>query len=91
MEKSLYFQLVNKYFPQLVASVVEKLNGKNQTALTYMYRDHLTNTYSQDGRWASITAEYTRVAADVVSMDAELPLKSRDKVSTAEVKSQRLV
>lgn len=84
MEKSLYFQLVNKYFPQLVASVVEKLNGKNQTALTYMYRDHLTNTYSQDGRWASITAEYTRVAADVVSMDAELPLKSRDKVSTAE-------
>ena len=84
MEKSLYFQLVNKYFPQLVASVVEKLNGKNQTTLTYMYRDHLTNTYSQDGRWASITAEYTRVAADVVSMDAELPLKSRDKVSTAE-------
>lgn len=76
--------MVNKYFPQLVASVVEKLNGKNQTALTYMYRDHLTNTYSQDGRWASITAEYTRVAADVVSMDAELPLKSRDKVSTAE-------
>ena len=55
MEKSLYFQLVNKYFPQLVASVVEKLNGKNQTALTYMYRDHLTNTYSQEGRWASIT------------------------------------
>ncbi len=84
MEKSLYFEFTKKYFPQLVAQVVEKLNGKRQDTLSYMYRDHLTNTFSADGRWASITAEYTRVAADVVSMDSELPLKSRDKVSTAE-------
>ena len=84
MEKSLYFEYTQKYFPQLVASIVEKLNGKRQQTLPYLYRLHLTNTFSADGRWASITAEYTRVAADVVSMDAELPLKSRDKVSTAE-------
>lgn len=84
MEKSLYFEYTQKYFPQLVASIVEKLNGKRQQTLPYLYRQHLTNTFSADGRWASITAEYTRVAADVVSMDAELPLKSRDKVSTAE-------
>ena len=90
MEKSLYFQLVNKYFPQLVASVVEKLNGKNQTALTYMYRDHLTNTYSQDGRWASITAEYTRVAADVVSMDAELPLKRPKRLLSPKLRYIRI-
>lgn len=84
MEKSLYFEYTQKYFPQLVASIVEKLNGKRQQTLPYLYRQHLTNTFSADGRWASITAEYIRVAADVVSMDAELPLKSRDKVSTAE-------
>lgn len=84
MEKSLYFEYTQKYFPQLVASIVEKLNGKRQQTLPYLYRQHLTNTFSADGRWASITAEYTRVAADVVSMDAELPLKSRDKVATAE-------
>ena len=84
MEKSLYFEYTQKYFPQLVASIAEKLNGKRQQTLPYLYRQHLTNTFSADGRWASITAEYTRVAADVVSMDAELPLKSRDKVSTAE-------
>ncbi len=39
--------------------------------------------FSADGRWASILAEYTRVAADVVSLDSELPLKSRDTVETA--------
>lgn len=84
MDKSLYFDYTQKFFPRLVAQVVEKLNGKRQSTLPYLYRDRLTNTFSADGRWASITAEYTRVAADVVSMDAELPLKSRDKVSTAE-------
>ena len=84
MEKSLYFDYTKKFFPALVMSVVEKLNGKRQSSLPYMYRDRLTKVFSADGRWASVTAEYTRVAADVVSMDSELPLKSRDKVSTAE-------
>lgn len=84
MEKSLYFDYVKKYFPQLVASLVEKFNGRRDGLAPYKYRDYLTNTFSPDGRWASITAEYTRVAADVVSMDSELPLKSRDKISTAE-------
>lgn len=39
--------------------------------------------FSADGRWSSILAEYTRVAADVVSLDSELPLKSRDTIETA--------
>ncbi len=40
--------------------------------------------FSADGRWASVLAEYTRVAADVVSLDSELPLKSRDTIETAQ-------
>lgn len=84
MEKSLYFEITRKYFPQLVLQIVEKLNGKRAQQLPYLYRDHLSTTFSPDGRWSSVTAEYTRVAADVVAMDSELPLKSRDKVSTAE-------
>ena len=80
MEKSLYFEAVEKYFPQLVISTVEKLNEKNQKTLPYMYKDLLSPEYSADGRWASILANYTRVAADVVSLDSELPLKSRDAV-----------
>lgn len=85
MEKSLYFEYTNKFFPSLVRSIVVKLNEKRASAnaLTYLYRQHLTPVFSADGRWASITAEYTRVAADVVSLDSELPLKSRDRIETA--------
>lgn len=80
MEKSLYFEAVQKYFPKLVISVVEKLNEKNQKALPYLYKSMLTPSYSADGRWASIIANYTRVAADVVALDSTLPLKSRDAI-----------
>jgi hypothetical protein len=80
MEKSLYFEAVQKYFPQLVISVVEKLNEKNQRTLPYLYKDLLTKSYSADGRWASLLTNYTRVAADVVALDSELPLKSRDAI-----------
>lgn len=83
MEVSLFEQYVKKFFPTLVTEVVEKLNEK-RGALTYLYRDLLVPVYSNDGRWASILAEYTRVAADVVALDSELPLKSRDTLSTAE-------
>lgn len=80
MEASLYLQYVEKYFPQLVTSIVEKLNEQNNTTLPYLYRDLLEPVFSADGRWASILAQYTRVAADVVALDSELPLKSRDTI-----------
>lgn len=79
MEKSLYFQWTEKYFPQLVLSVVEQINERNASSqFPYLYRTLLSRRYSLDGRWASILANYTRVAADVVALDSELPLKSRD-------------
>lgn len=83
MEQSLYFEYVQKYFPQLVISVIERLNEKRANQLPYLYKDLLTPEYSADGRWASVLAEYNRVAADVVALDSELPLKSRDSISTA--------
>lgn len=83
MEQSLYFQYVQKYFPQLVISIVEKLNDKNQATLPYLYKNLLATTYSVDGRWESISGEYNRVAADVVAMDSPLPLKSRDSLTRA--------
>jgi hypothetical protein len=59
------------------------LNEKNQTTLPYFYKNLLTPVFSADGRYASILADYTRVAADVVALDSELPLKSRDAIETA--------
>lgn len=77
MEKSMYFEYVDKYFPQLVLSIVEKLNDSNRP-LSYLYRQLLNKQFSVDGRWSSVTGKYTRVAADVVSMDSPLPLAKRD-------------
>lgn len=82
MEKSLYFQYVQKYFPQLVLAIVNKLNDSNRP-LTYLFRDLLRTRYSVDGRWATITGNYTRVAADVVAMDSPLPLIKRDSLEQA--------
>lgn len=83
MEKSFYFEYAQKFFPQLVLSIVEKINERNKTKQTYMYKDLLNPDFSADGKWASILADYSRVAADVVSLDSELPLKKRDSLSTA--------
>lgn len=91
MNESLYFEIVKKYFPQLVLSVVEKINSKTgNQALTYLYRDFLNPTYSSDGRWASILADYNRIAADVVSMSSPLPVKSRESIETASGKIPKL-
>lgn len=62
---------------------MERLNEKRQNQLPYLFKERLEPVYSADGRWASILANYTRVAADVVSLDSELPLKSRDSIETA--------
>lgn len=64
-------------------AITERLNEKRRTTLPYLYKDLLEPVFSADGRWSSILAEYTRVAADVVALDSELPLKSRDSIETA--------
>lgn len=84
MEQSFYSQYVEKFFPQLVISLVEKLNGKHVNQLSYLFKNLLKPEFAPDGRWSSVIAEYNRVAADVVALDSELPLKSRDTISIAQ-------
>lgn len=81
MEKSLFFQYTEKYFPGVVAEVVEMINGKRQ-GTPLLFPTLLNTTYSVDGRWASIKAQYNRVAADVVALSSELPVKQRASLST---------
>lgn len=83
MEQSLYFKYIEKYFPKLVLGITEKLNEENQTTLSYLHKQLLGTDYSVDGRWESLTGTYSRVAADVVSMDSSLPLKKRDSLGRA--------
>ena len=82
MEKSIYFDYVNQYFPSLVTASVEKLNDSNRP-LTYMFRQYLTPRFSIDGRWAAVSGLYTRVAADIVATNSPLPLIKRDSVQSA--------
>lgn len=84
MEKSMYYEIIERYLPSLVISVVEKLNGKHTGILSYLFKERLTPVFSNDGRWSSIIGAYTRVAADVVALDSELPVKSRDSLETAQ-------
>lgn len=83
MNKSFYFEFVQQYFPLLVTSIIERLNEKRTGALSYLFKERLAPSFSADGRWASVLAEYSRVAADVVALDSELPLKSRDTITQA--------
>lgn len=83
MEQSYYHLFIEKYLPNLIVSVVETLNEKHTRELSYLFKQRLTPVFSTDGRWASIKGAYTRVAADVVALDSELPLKSRDALETA--------
>ena len=84
MEKSMYYEIIERYLPSLIISVVEKLNEKHTNALSYLFKERLTPVFSNDGRWSSIIGAYTRVAADVVALDSELPVKSRDSLETAQ-------
>ncbi len=81
MDKSLYFQLTERYLPQFVTAAVELLNDKNGDApRNYLFRSMLRPSFSADGRWTSLLGKYTRVKADIVALDAELPIKSRDSL-----------
>lgn len=86
MEKSMYYEIIERYLPNLILSVVQTLNEKHTGTLSYLFKERLNPVYSPDGRWSSVKGAYTRVAADVVALDSELPLKSRDSIETAQGK-----
>jgi len=82
MVQSSFIKYIQKYFPGIVINIVEKLND-DKRPLTYLHRRMLRKDFSVDGKWTAISAAYSRVAADVVAMDSQLPLKKRDAISRA--------
>lgn len=90
MEKSTYYDIIERYLPELVLSIVETLNEKHTRELSYLFKQRLNPVYSSDGRWSSLIGAYTRVAADVVALDSELPLKSRDSLEVASGKIPKI-
>lgn len=83
------------YVASLMASLqnlIEKVNGKRNGVLTYLHKDTsiLKKVYSADGKWESTSVNTTYVAADFVSMDSPLPIKSRDAIAVANGKLPKL-
>ena len=81
-QSSLFLKYILSFFPKL-KTLIEKINGKNE--LTYLHKDTsiLRRVYSPDNKWEADTVDTSYVAADYVAIDSPVPLKSRDKISTA--------
>lgn len=79
MQESLFKELVDKYLPAVVRKVVETENEST----TLLHKAMLTEEYSADLNWGASSLNDSVVAADVVSLDSSLPLKSRATLRVA--------
>lgn len=82
MERSLFAEIVEKYFRLVIGKITEKFNG-SKTEPVLLHKTMLTEEYSADLSWGSTELNHSVVAADVVSLDSSLPLKKRGKLSNA--------
>lgn len=81
--QSIFRDLLDKYMSDVVVAQYEKINGSKE-APAYLHDQLLTPEYSVDMTYSSISGEYTRVTADVVSFDSPLPIKSRAAIKSAQ-------
>jgi len=81
-QQTLFPELMEKYFGKVVGKVTEKYNGENKKP-ELLHKAMLTEEYSADLSWGSTELNNVILAADVVSMDASIPLKKRGKISNA--------
>lgn len=81
MNQSLFVEFA-AIFTMLAKTIEERVNGK-KTELTYLHKEMLTEELSVDLTWKSLTVNSSIVAADIVALDANLPLKKRDSFGTA--------
>jgi len=87
MEPSLYLELVRDNFATFAGRVVQNLNGTINTAVNSGYRHltMLTKVFSATLKWQSITnSNNVAVAADIIAMDSEIPLKTRGSLGGAQ-------
>ena len=83
MQESLFQEYIGEDFEKIVAKIVEKVNGKIETEMPYFYRTMLEKEYSVTGMWTALSVFNSRIVADYVALDSELPLKRRDSIQKA--------
>lgn len=84
MVQSQFVEYIRKIFPRL-QNVVDTVNGKRngEQKRTYLHKIMLRKVYSADQKWSNAAVNTTYVAADMVSMNSPLPIKSRDAIAHA--------
>lgn len=83
MNPSLFIAYIERYFPNYVASVSERLNGRSLTnQIPFLFLQLLMPRFTADSRWQAVSALYKGVAADVIALGSPTPLKSRDSINT---------
>lgn len=80
MKESLFLQFVVAIWPKLNLYVKEKEEPKKRS---YLHKEMLTPVYSADQKWEGTSAKTAYVAADMVAMDSELPIKKRGAVASS--------
>lgn len=88
-EATMYPEYVEKYFHKVVGQVTEKYNGQNRKPELF-YKTMLTEEYSADLSWGSTELNSVILAADVVAMDASIPLKKRGSIAAASGKIAKI-
>lgn len=76
--ESLFKDFATKWLGTVNAIIQEKVTEK-----AYLFKSMLRAVYSTDMTFSSISGANNNVIADVVTMDSDLPLKSRGSISSA--------
>lgn len=82
MEKSLFIQWVQKFFPGIIVRTVQTLNDTKRPQV-YLHQTMLKPVFSLTGKWESLSASFSLVAANLVAMDSSIPVIMRDSIAQA--------
>lgn len=83
MKKSL-FAFLAVWYSTIARKLESTVNGKDESQpMKYLHKEMLTQELSTDLKWGSSSVDGSIVAADIVAMDSELPLKRQDSIATA--------
>ena len=80
--KSVFQELIGKWFAKTAKHFYDKINGSKDEP-TYLHDQMLDEEYSDDMTYASLSGNFTRITADVVSMDSPMPIKTRGALKSA--------
>ncbi len=83
MEASIFKDFISKYLGGIAKKITEKMNGKAEEVV-YEHKKYLKKEFSPDMKFTSLSTNTSVVAADVVALDSELPLKKRGSYAAAE-------